>query len=466
MKAGLGQQPMARHKHTTCLCSDLHDKHDSTELPHCAQSCWCNGAQSEGLGPPRPIQLAAAHQPASTGSLLGHFNHLCDQPHQPSDNHQTGLLGPGTWGGPKGYMGQEGYGEPTKAYMNPGMCCRISTGLRQRTWGKHGRLSLTHMGRYSNWRPPDSNRRHLIQEKQTKRMNHGQPGEGCQVHPSSPCRARPSHHPPAAPWRTLHMLAAVASSRPSSFYQTSNPTPASLAPPPPTGNLAATSAIFDAWRGPGPFRLEHNLASSNRLPAQETPVYETLIMSLLFVLQLVSPSIDCSVLQGLMKKRLLPGSTASWLGGPVGGPHVKENAAAGAGAAGQLLYGPAQCDGDDASLGPPLLLRAASSPMPTALGAAVTLAFPSYPGPIGSSGTPPADKPPPHPLAGQISVSGRLDSAPWCSSLSQQQSRGLTATPQMGGSNPDDAMTNSQDPRLGVAHPDSGLTSSRTFLWA
>ncbi|KAM9858382.1 zinc finger MIZ domain-containing protein 2-like isoform 2-T2 [Aulostomus maculatus] len=45
------------------------------------------------------------------------------------------------------------------------------------------------------------------------------------------------------------------------------------------------------------------------------------------------------------------------------------------------------------------------------------------------------DKPPPHQLAGQMSVSGRLDSTSHGAPLSQQQSQGLHGNPQLGGSN-------------------------------
>uniref|UniRef100_A0A4W6E4Q7 SP-RING-type domain-containing protein n=1 Tax=Lates calcarifer TaxID=8187 RepID=A0A4W6E4Q7_LATCA len=57
------------------------------------------------------------------------------------------------------------------------------------------------------------------------------------------------------------------------------------------------------------------------------------------------------------------------------------------------------------------------------------------------------DKPPPHPLAGQISVSGRLDSTSHGAPLSQQQSQGLHSNSQMGGGNQMMQRSN-QNPRL------------------
>ncbi|XP_031164778.1 zinc finger MIZ domain-containing protein 2-like [Sander lucioperca] len=57
------------------------------------------------------------------------------------------------------------------------------------------------------------------------------------------------------------------------------------------------------------------------------------------------------------------------------------------------------------------------------------------------------DKPPPHPLAGQMSVSGRLDSTSHGASLSQQQSQGLHGNSQMGGGHQMMQRSN-QNPRL------------------
>lgn len=57
------------------------------------------------------------------------------------------------------------------------------------------------------------------------------------------------------------------------------------------------------------------------------------------------------------------------------------------------------------------------------------------------------DKPPPHPLAGQMSVSGRLDSTSHGAPLSQQQSQGLHGNSQMGGGNQMMQRSN-QNPRL------------------
>lgn len=47
--------------------------------------------------------------------------------------------GPGMAGGPGGYMGQQGYGEPSKGYMNQGMYGRTSGGYAGGPGGYTGR---------------------------------------------------------------------------------------------------------------------------------------------------------------------------------------------------------------------------------------------------------------------------------------------------------------------------------------
>ncbi|KAL3062329.1 hypothetical protein OYC64_002186 [Pagothenia borchgrevinki] len=58
------------------------------------------------------------------------------------------------------------------------------------------------------------------------------------------------------------------------------------------------------------------------------------------------------------------------------------------------------------------------------------------------------DKPPPHPLAGQMSVSNRLDSTSHGAPLSQQQSQGLHGNSQMGGGSNQMMQRSNQNPRL------------------
>lgn len=47
--------------------------------------------------------------------------------------------GPGMAGGPGGYMGQQGYGEPSKGYLNQGMYGRTSGGYAGGPGGYTGR---------------------------------------------------------------------------------------------------------------------------------------------------------------------------------------------------------------------------------------------------------------------------------------------------------------------------------------
>lgn len=47
--------------------------------------------------------------------------------------------GPGMAAGPGGYMGQQGYGEPSKGYMNQGMYGRTSGGYAGGPGGYTGR---------------------------------------------------------------------------------------------------------------------------------------------------------------------------------------------------------------------------------------------------------------------------------------------------------------------------------------
>ncbi|KAM3868125.1 zinc finger MIZ domain-containing protein 2 [Diretmus argenteus] len=60
------------------------------------------------------------------------------------------------------------------------------------------------------------------------------------------------------------------------------------------------------------------------------------------------------------------------------------------------------------------------------------------------------DKPPPHPLAGQMSLTGRLDSTSHGAPLSQQQPQGIHGNSQLGGGNPGNQMMqrSNQNPRL------------------
>ncbi|KAF0022529.1 hypothetical protein F2P81_025155 [Scophthalmus maximus] len=329
-----------------------------------------------------------------------------------------------------------------------------------------------------------------------------------------------------------------------------------------------------------PFRLEHNLAVSNHVFQLRDSVYKTLIMrpdlelqfkcyhhedrqmntnwpasvqvsvnatpltiergdnktshkplylkqSHLFVLQLVHRPSVRSVLQGLMKKRLLPAEhcvtktlleglevdqymlgiliyvqnseyeeitidpVCSWKPVPVKPDiHVKEESD------GPVLkrcrtLSPSHMVLPSvmemiASLGP---APSASSPMPypslTAGGGGNSGHTPDYPGPapsysqsgsfsdysgpgtpgvggdFSSPGPPPLsyqselssplltpDKPPPHPLAGQMSVSGRMDSTSHGAPLSQQQAQGLHGNSQMGGGNSQMMQRSNQNPRL------------------
>lgn len=53
--------------------------------------------------------------------------------------------GPGMTGGPGGYMGQQGYAEPSKGYMNQGMYGRTSGGYAGGPGGYTGRWVLIFM---------------------------------------------------------------------------------------------------------------------------------------------------------------------------------------------------------------------------------------------------------------------------------------------------------------------------------
>uniref|UniRef100_A0A3Q0R6E3 Zinc finger MIZ-type containing 2 n=1 Tax=Amphilophus citrinellus TaxID=61819 RepID=A0A3Q0R6E3_AMPCI len=250
--------------------------------------------------------------------------------------------GPGMAGGPGGYMGQQGYGEPSKGYMNQGMYGRTGGGYAGGPGGYTGSLPTTYPSNPGGSRGSADFTQAAaaaavaaaaatatatatatvaaIQEKQNQEMNYGQvsqregslaagasagtfrlgqsslcwsplgggvdftPGRGLPGYPSSPVPGNPT--PPITPSSSMappYMSPGNNDVKPTptSFLPDIKPNMAGLAPPPPTGNPSDDLRLtFPVRDGVvlEPFRLEHNLAVSNHVFQLRESVYKTLIM--------------------------------------------------------------------------------------------------------------------------------------------------------------------------------------------